>query len=109
MRFRALLMLVALPLAQRTPSGGAITRYVPPVPTPASFVSDQRSVLSADARAEIDARITAIQQAGLGDIAVAILPSIGDYAPNQVAVDIYRTWRVGSTAAVGSAVVNNFS
>ncbi|MEO5814640.1 MAG: TPM domain-containing protein [Gemmatimonadaceae bacterium] len=99
---RVLFLLVALPLMQTTPTGGAITKYVPPVPTPASFISDQKSVLTADARTTLDARITAIQKAGLGDIAVAILPSIGDYSPNQVAVEIYRTWRVGSSAALGS-------
>ncbi len=98
-----LLLLVTLPLTQTTPSGGAIAKYVPPVPTPASFISDQKAVLTADARAAIDARITAIQKAGLGDIAVAIVPTIGDYSPNQVAVEIYRTWRVGSSAAIGSA------
>lgn len=96
-------MLVALPLAQTTPSGGAITKYVPPVPTPTSFISDQKAVLAVDARASLDARIAGIQQAGLGDIAVAILPSIGDYSANQVAVEIYRTWRVGSSAPIGSA------
>ena len=100
---RVLFMLVALPLMQTTPTGGAIAKYVPPVPTPASFISDQKAVLAADAHASLDARITGIQQAGLGDIAVAILPSIGDYSANQVAVEIYRTWRVGSTAAIGSA------
>ena len=100
MAYRVLLMLVAL---QTTPTGGTITKFVPPVPTPASFISDQKAVLAADARAGLDARITSIQKAGLGDIAVAILPSIGDYSPNQVAVEIYRTWRVGSTAAIGSA------
>src|SRR6185369_2567256 len=51
----------------------------------------------------LDARISAIQKAGLGDIAVAILPSIGDYAPQQISVEIYRTWKVGSVAAIGSA------
>jgi uncharacterized protein len=100
---RALFLLVALPLTQTTPGGGAITKYAPPVPTPASFISDQKAVLATGARAAIDARITGIQKAGLGDIAVAILPSIGDYSANQVAVEIYRTWRVGSSAAIGSA------
>jgi uncharacterized protein len=76
---------------------------VPPVPTPASFISDARGVLTTDQRRSLDARITAFQQAGLGDIAVAILPSIGSYTPNQVAVEIYRTWKVGSVAPVGSA------
>ena len=100
---RAFLMLVALPITQTTSSGGAIGKYVPPVPTPASFISDQKAVLAADAHATLNARIAGIQQAGLGDIAVAILPSIGDYSANQVAVEIYRTWKVGSQAAIGSA------
>lgn len=98
-----LVLLLALAVAQATPTGGAITKFVPPVPTPASFISDQAGVLTSDAHAALDARITGIQREGLGDIAVAILPSIGDYSPNQVAVEIYRTWRVGSMAAIGSA------
>ncbi len=100
---RLILALIALPLLQTTPSGGSIAKYVPPVPTPASFISDQAAVLAPDAHASLDARVAAIQKAGLGDIAVAILPSIGDYSPNQVSVEIYRTWKVGSMAAIGSA------
>ncbi len=96
-------ILLAMTLWQTTPSGGAIAKFVPPVPTPASFISDQRSVLTADQRQLLDGRIRAVQGAGLGDIAVAILPSIGSYAPQQVAVEIYRTWKVGSVAAIGSA------
>lgn len=103
MAAHAIFALVALPLTQSTPRGGAIAKYVPPVPTPASFISDQKSVLASDAHVALDARITAIQGAGLGDIAVAILPSIGDYSANEVGVEIYRTWRVGSMAAIGSA------
>ena len=96
-------LLLAFALWQTTPSGGAIAKFVPPVPTPASFISDQRSVLTPGQRGALDARIKAFQQAGLGDIAVAILPSIGDYAPQQVSVEIYRTWKVGSVAEIGSA------
>lgn len=97
------LLLIALAIPQKTPNGGAIAKYVPPAPTPSSFISDSRSVLNVAAHASLDARITAIQRAGLGDIAVAILPTIGDYSANQVAVEIYRTWRVGSMANIGSA------
>jgi uncharacterized protein len=96
-------ILTAMTLWQTTPSGGAIAKLVPPVPTPASFISDQRSVLTPEQRQFLDGRVRAIQSAGLGDIAVAILPSIGSYAPQQVAVEIYRTWKVGSVAAIGSA------
>jgi uncharacterized protein len=103
MSTRMLFVLAALSLLQTTPTGGAITRYVPPVPTPASFISDTKAVLDTASHATLDARIADIQRAGLGDIAVAILPSIGDYSASQVAVEIYRTWRVGSTAAIGSA------
>ncbi len=98
-----LLLLIALALPQTRPTGGAIAKFVPPVPTPASFISDLRTALKPAERATLDARIRSIQSAGLGDIAVAILPSIGGYEPQQVAVEIYRTWKVGSVAAIGSA------
>lgn len=100
---RTPLFFAILLLQQSTPTGGAITQLVPPVPTPASFISDQRSVLTDQQRRGLDARIAAFQQDGFGDIAVAILPSIGQYTPNQVAVEIYRTWKVGSVAPIGSA------
>lgn len=99
----ALLFALALPFQQSTPTGGSIAKLVPPVPTPASFISDARGVLNATDRAALDARIRTIQSAGLGDIAVAVLPSVGGYSANQVAVEIYRTWKVGSVAAIGSA------
>ena len=70
------LLLAALLIPQTTPTGGAIAKYVPPAPAPASFISDQRSVLSDEQRHALDARIAGVQQAGLGDIAVAILPTI---------------------------------
>lgn len=80
-----------------------LRKLVPPVPTPASFISDARHVLSDDAHAALDARIRELQAGGYGDIAIAIIPDIGDYSPNQVAVAIYRIWRVGSVANIGSA------
>ena len=98
-----LALALALAAPQTTPSGGAIAAFVPPVPTPASFISDLRDVVPAPAQKALDDRIMGIQRAGLGDIAVAIIPSIGDYSANQVAVEIYRTWRVGSQAEIGSA------
>lgn len=97
------LALLAGVIPQSTPSGGAIAKMVPPVPTPASFISDRRNVLKPDGHAALDAKIRAVQAAGLGDIAVAIVPSVGDYSANQVGVEIYRTWRVGRVDSIGSA------
>lgn len=93
----------ALLLALPQQSADGIQRIVPPVPTPASFVSDQANVLSDDAQAVLDARIRELQQGGYGDIAIAILPDLGGYSPNEVAVAMYRDWRVGSVAEIGSA------
>jgi uncharacterized protein len=97
-----LLLLVALALPQSTPTGGAITKFVPPVPTPASFIADPRNLLSDSAHRALDAKITGIQRDKLGDVGVAIIPSIGDYSASQVGVVIYRTWKIGSQAEIGS-------
>lgn len=80
-----------------------LRKIIPPVPTPESFVSDVGKVLPAEGHAAIDLRIRELQSAGFGDIAVAIIADIGDYSPNQVATAIYRNWKVGSVAAIGSA------
>ncbi len=98
-----LIVLLAIVAPQSTPSGGEIGKLVPPLPAPASFIADQRQVLKPEDRAALDARIRGIQSAGLGDIAVAILPSVGDYSPSQVGVEIYRTWRVGRVDSIGSS------
>jgi uncharacterized membrane protein YgcG len=77
--------------------------YVPPVPTPASFVHDGAGVLASGERDAIDARIRAVQTAGRGDVGVAILPTIGDHEPYEVGVAIYRAWKIGRVAEIGSA------
>jgi uncharacterized protein len=101
--FPRLAVLIVAVLIQSRPTGGPIAQFVPPVPTPASFVSDERNVLTPAGHQALDARIREVQAAGRGDIAVAILPSIGDYSPTQIGVEIYRTWKVGAQAEIGSA------
>lgn len=84
-------------------SAQGIEQFVPPAPTPTSFIADPAKVLSDPAHASLDARIRAVQDSGYGDIGVAILPSIGDYTPSQVGTAIYRAWKIGRVAAIGSA------
>lgn len=81
----------------------ALQRLIPPPPQPASFIADVPNVIPPDAQAALDARIAALQAAGRGDIAVSIMASIGDYAPAEVGVALYRTWRVGRIDSLGSA------
>lgn len=80
----------------------ALAKLVPKLPTP-SFVADVPHLLTDADHARIDERIREHQLAGLGDIGVAVIPSVGAYAPNAVALAIYRTWRIGTRARVGSA------
>ncbi len=88
----------------RVPSvTGGVTRFVPPSPAPNGFIADLPGVLPAGAKSALNARIRALQDSGYGDIGIAILPSIGDFPPFEVGLAIYRTWRIGRVAAIGSA------
>jgi uncharacterized protein len=89
--------------AVRQPVSPQLAKLVPPSPTPSSFIADVPRLLSADARRRLDARIRAIQDSGLGDIGVAIMPSIGDYPEYEMGVAIYRTWGIGRIDSLGSA------
>ena len=80
-----------------------LARLIPPSPVPASFIADVPRVLDGAARGRLDARIDALQDSGVADIAVAILPTIGDYQPYEVGLGAYRTWKVGRRDSIGSA------
>ncbi len=84
-------------------SAQGVEQFVPATPAPASFIADVANVLPTPAHAALDARIRAIQDSGYGDIGVALLPTIGDYSPSQVGTAIYRAWKIGTVAAIGSA------
>jgi uncharacterized protein len=103
----AALPLIAAPVAAQTPnpapSSPRLARLVPPSPMPASYIADGPHVLSAEAREQLDLRITALQDSGLADIGIAILPSIGDFQPYEVGVAIYRSWGIGRRDSIGSA------
>ncbi len=110
MRSRAVaLLLVAAPAAaaaQRPDVPAvppALARLVPPSPAPAGFIADVPDVIPAPDEARLNADLTARQAAGAGDIGVAILPSLDGRAPVDVAVAIYRTWRIGRVDSIGSA------
>lgn len=94
------------PLDSLRKASPKLAKFVPPVPTPASFVADVANVLAPASHELIDSRIRAAQEEHLGDIGAAILPSIGDFAPSEVALAIYRTWRIGRVADIGDAQRN---
>ncbi len=83
-----------------------MAKVVPPSPAPMSWISDVAGVLTAPQRMVVDASIRQVQELGLGDVGVAILPSIDGLAPADVGLAIYRTWRIGRIAQIGSAQRN---
>ena len=88
--------------AGRQPVPPRLARLVPPSPAPASFIADVPGVIPREAKAQLDTRLRAVQDSGLGDIAVAIMPSIGDYPAYEMGTAIYRTWGVGRIDSLGS-------
>ncbi len=109
MLIRALIAiaLLALPLASqqavRQPVPPRLARLVPPSPAPASFIADVPRLLAPEARERLDQRIRAVQDSGLGDIGIAIMPSIGDYPAYEMGTAIYRTWGIGRIDSIGAA------
>lgn len=85
------------------PVSRELLRLVPRTPAPSGFIADVPGVIPAAERARLNDEIRALQASGAGDIGVAILPSIEDRAPVDVAVAIYRTWRIGRIDSLGSA------
>jgi len=104
-----IVLLAALATQQRPqapyvpPVDPAVARLVPPSPAPGGFIADVPGLLAAGDRAALNARIGALQAAGLGDVGVAIVPSIADRAPADLGVAIYRTWRIGRVDTLGAA------
>lgn len=82
---------------------GGVAKLVPPSPTPDGFIADVPNIIPADAKEAANAHIKSLQAGGFGDIGVAILPTIGDYRPYEVGLAIYRSWKIGSVAEIGSA------
>ena len=86
----------AAPLAAQR---GAIAELFPARPT--GFVTDAAGALDPGAVARLEALAERLRNATGAELAVVVLPTIGDRAAVDVAVAIGRAWGVGAAAAVG--------
>lgn len=84
--------------------GDGIARLFPARPT--GYVTDVTGTIDPAATRRIDALAERLKQVTAAEIAVAVLPTIGDYAAADVAVAIGRAWGVGANAAVGDQTRN---
>ncbi len=69
------------------------------VPNPKNFgggwVSDPNNYLNADDRASLNSIINDIENASTAQIAVVVLPSIGEQVPKDFAIDLFEFWGIG--------------
>jgi uncharacterized protein len=69
-------------------------------------VNDFAGVLDAASVAHMEAVIAEVREKTRAEIAVVTLPDIGDRAPVDVAVQIYRQWGVGARGEAGDPAKN---
>jgi uncharacterized protein len=60
-----------------------------------SPVLDQAHILDAGARQQIVDRATALDRAGIAQVAVCTVPDLGQWTKEEFAVDLFRKWRLG--------------
>lgn len=68
---------------------------------PAGYVTDVAGVVSPEDRQAMTDLIRRLKAATTAEIAVVTLPTIGDYAESQVALEIGRAWKVGAAGEIG--------
>jgi uncharacterized protein len=94
---------LALTAALPAQQGGTGTVF-PSQPT--GYVTDAAHLLDAGTRDALEARLRHLKEVTGAEVAVVILPTIGDFAPADVARDIGRAWKVGANAAIGDKLRN---
>lgn len=81
-----------------------IRRLFPARPT--NYLTDAAQVVDDASARGINDLAARLRQATGAELAVVTLPTIGDYAPNQVALTVGRTWGVGAKAEIGDSTRN---
>ena len=96
-------ILLATTLQGAAPSlaaqGDSLSRLFPARPT--GYVTDLAGVVEPGSAQRMTALVERLKNATGAEIAVVVLPTIGSYAPVDVAVAIGRTWGVGARAEIG--------
>jgi uncharacterized protein len=71
---------------------------VPDRPSPARLVNDFAGLLSADQNRQLEQQLIAYDDSSSNQVAIITLPSLGDYAIEDWALEIGRKWGVGRKA-----------
>lgn len=96
--FKKVLVLF-LALASLTIYAQETTYTTASVPNPkdhgGGWVSDPNNYLNPEDRASLNSIITTIENASTAQIAVVVVPSIGEQVPKDFAIDLFELWGIG--------------
>ena len=73
-----------------------LDKIVPPRPTPPKLVNDFTNILTSAQVQALEAKLVAYDDSTSNQVAVVIIPTLGDYSPEEVGLEIIRTWGVGN-------------
>jgi uncharacterized protein len=73
-----------------------LDKIVPPRPSPPKLVNDFTKTLTAPQIQALESKLVAYDDSTSNQVAVVIIPTLGDYSPEEVGLEIIRTWGVGT-------------
>lgn len=73
-----------------------IAQNIPPRPSPPRLVNDYTNTLTEDQKASLEQKLVAYDDSTSNQLAIVILPTIGDYDPADYATKLGRAWGVGN-------------
>lgn len=94
------LMALQLGLAAWLPAQGTGVRALFPE-RPTGYVTDVAGIIDAGSKATIEQRLQHLRDVTGAEVAVVTLPTIANYAPAEVALEVGRAWGVGADAKIG--------
>ncbi len=82
-----------------------INKVVPPKPSPPKLVNDFANVLTPEQEQALERKLVAYDDSTSTQIAVVTMASTGDYAIEEVSLEILRQWGVGGQAEKNNGIV----
>lgn len=90
-KFLALILLLTSVCAS-----AQIDKVVPKKPVPARLVNDFTGTLTHEQADALERKLYKFDDSTTNQVAIVIIPTVGDYGPEEVALQIMREWGVGS-------------
>ncbi|MBS1602748.1 MAG: TPM domain-containing protein [Bacteroidetes bacterium] len=78
------------------PLAGLLAQDVPAKPDPPRLVNDLAHVMTADQTAALERKLVDYDDSTSVQIAIVTVPDIGDYAIEDYALKLFRTWGIGN-------------